>query len=45
VHFGRVQPGERESYVRFAYSGIDTSRIVEGLERLRAYLSGDRVEA
>ncbi len=42
VHFGRPHPGERESYVRLAYSGIDTSQIVEGLERLKAYLSNDQ---
>ncbi len=41
AHFGRRQPGEREQYVRFAYSGIDTPRIVEGLERLKAYLAGE----
>jgi len=39
VHFGRVQPGEREHYVRLAYSGIDTPQIVEGLERLKAWLA------
>ena len=38
VHFGRVQPGEREHYVRLAYSGIDTPQIVEGLGRLKAWL-------
>ena len=27
--------------MRFAYSGIDTPRIVEGLERLKAYLAGE----
>jgi len=41
VHFGRPLPGERESYVRLAYSGIDTARIVEGLGRLKGYLSGN----
>ena len=45
VHFGRSAAGEREQYVRLAYSGIDTARIVEGLERLRAYLSTDGAEA
>jgi aspartate/methionine/tyrosine aminotransferase len=39
VHFGRVQPGEREHYVRLAYSGIDTPQIVEGLGRLKAWLA------
>jgi aspartate/methionine/tyrosine aminotransferase len=45
VHFGRRQAGEREQYVRLAYSGIDTPQIVEGLERLKAYLSGDQGRA
>jgi aspartate/methionine/tyrosine aminotransferase len=40
VHFGRPQPGETEQYLRLAYSGIDVAEIVEGLERLKAYLSG-----
>jgi aspartate/methionine/tyrosine aminotransferase len=40
VHFGRPQPGETEQYVRLAYSGIDTPQIVEGLGRLKAYLTG-----
>ena len=44
VHFGRSAAGEREQYVRLAYSGIDTAQIVEGLERLRAYLSGGDAE-
>ena len=45
VHFGRRQPGEREQYVRLAYSGIDTPQIVEGLARLKAYLSDDQSRA
>ncbi|MGD0996704.1 MAG: aminotransferase class I/II-fold pyridoxal phosphate-dependent enzyme [Thermoleophilia bacterium] len=45
VHFGRRQPGERESYVRFAYSGIEAPRLAEGLERLKAYLADDRRSA
>ena len=45
VHFGRRQPGEREQYVRLAYSGIDTRQIVEGLRRLKAYLSDDQSRA
>ncbi|MGZ4199261.1 MAG: pyridoxal phosphate-dependent aminotransferase [Thermoleophilia bacterium] len=45
VHFGRPQPGEREQYVRFAYSGIDTPQIVEGLERLKEYLAGEQGRA
>ena len=45
VHFGRRQPNEREQYVRLAYSGIDTPQIVEGLDRLKAYLTGDQSRA
>ena len=40
VHFGRPVPGETQHYIRFAYSGIDTPQIVEGLGRLKAYLEG-----
>jgi hypothetical protein len=39
VHFGRPLPGEREHYLRLAYSGIDTAKIVEGLTRLKEYLA------
>jgi aspartate/methionine/tyrosine aminotransferase len=39
VHFGRALPGEQEQFVRLAYSGIDTPDILEGLGRLKAYLS------
>jgi aspartate/methionine/tyrosine aminotransferase len=37
LHFGRELPGEERRYVRFAYSGIDTGRIREGLGLLRAW--------
>jgi len=36
-HFGKPLPGEERVFVRFAYSGIDTDRIVEGLDKLKAY--------
>jgi len=39
LHFGSSVAGEREQYVRLAYSGIDTAQIVEGLGRLKAYLA------
>ena len=39
VHFGRPLPGERVHYLRLAYSGIDTAKIVEGLTRLKEYLA------
>lgn len=38
IHFGRVQPGEPERYLRFAYSGIDTADIQEGLAKLAEWL-------
>jgi aspartate/methionine/tyrosine aminotransferase len=37
LHFGRAMPGEAESYVRFAYSGIDVPDIEEGLGKLKAW--------
>jgi len=37
LHFGRALPGEKESYVRFAYSGISMPLIEEGLGRLKAW--------
>ena len=40
-HFGRPQPGEIEQYIRLAYSGINEPEIVEGLDRLRAWVSDD----
>jgi aspartate/methionine/tyrosine aminotransferase len=40
LHFGRALPGEKDFYVRFAYSGIDTDWIEEGLTKLKAYLEG-----
>ncbi|MCL5999357.1 MAG: aminotransferase class I/II-fold pyridoxal phosphate-dependent enzyme [Chloroflexi bacterium] len=36
-HFGRPQPGEREHYIRLAYSGISAENIREGLGRLKAW--------
>jgi aspartate/methionine/tyrosine aminotransferase len=40
LHFGRAVPGETERYIRFAYSGIDTDQIEEGLDRLKDFLEG-----
>lgn len=37
-HFGRPQPGEKEFYIRFAYSGIEVDQIQEGTARLKQYL-------
>jgi len=40
LHFGRALDGEKDFYMRLAYSGIDTSDIKEGLTKLRAFLEG-----
>lgn len=37
-HFGRPLAGEKEQYVRFAYSGIDLADIKEGMAKLAAFL-------
>lgn len=38
LHFGRMVPGETESYVRFAYSGINGDQIEEGIGKLKGFL-------
>ena len=37
-HFGRPIHGEKSQYLRFAYSGIGTTEIIEGMARLKGYL-------
>ena len=37
-HFGRPQPGETDFFVRFAYSGLSTTDIAEGLSGLRRWI-------
>jgi len=37
LHFGRALPGEKDTYVRFAYSGITVPLIEEGLGKLKAW--------
>ena len=37
-HFGRPQPGEQRQYVRFAYSGINTTDIADGLGLLKQWI-------
>ena len=37
LHFGRALPGEKDAYVRFAYSGITVPLIAEGLGKLKAW--------
>ena len=44
MHFGRPFPGETEHYIRFAYSGIDTPEIREGLTRFKAWAARAQVK-
>lgn len=37
-HFGRPLPGEREQYIRFAYSGIEADQISEGMDKLEKFI-------
>lgn len=37
-HFGGAQPGETESYIRLAYSGISADDITEGIGRLAEWV-------
>jgi aspartate/methionine/tyrosine aminotransferase len=38
LHFGRALKGEKDFYIRLAYSGIDTPEINEGLGRLKDFI-------
>jgi aspartate/methionine/tyrosine aminotransferase len=38
LHFGKALPGETNRYIRFAYSGIDTDQIAEGIGKLKTFL-------
>ena len=38
LHFGRQLPGEKDRFLRLAYSGIDVPGVREGLTKLKAYL-------
>ena len=38
LHFGPELPGETRRYLRFAYSGLSTERIRDGLGRLKAFI-------
>ncbi len=41
-HFGRPQPGEKEHYIRLAYSGISVEDIRTGLGQLKAWIEQRR---
>lgn len=38
LHFGRPLKGEKNFYIRLAYSGIDSSEIKDGLTKFRAFV-------
>ena len=38
-HFGTPFPIEKEQYIRFAYSGITVSEIIEGMNQLKSYFT------
>eukprot|EP00300_Choanocystis_sp_HF-7_P023616 c2426_g1_i1.p1 GENE.c2426_g1_i1~~c2426_g1_i1.p1 ORF type:complete len:412 (-),score=85.08 c2426_g1_i1:767-2002(-) len=38
-HFGVHRPGETDTFIRFAYSGISTELALEGLEVLKAFIA------
>jgi aspartate/methionine/tyrosine aminotransferase len=38
LHFGRPLEGEKNAYIRLAYSGIDKSEIEEGLAKLKNFI-------
>ena len=40
LHFGRALEGEKNAYIRLAYSGINTSEIKEGLGKFKDFLEG-----
>ena len=38
LHFGRPLPGEKDYYIRLAYSGIEVDQIREGLKRFKTFI-------
>ena len=38
LHFGTPPPGQAESYIRLAYSGIGLDQIEEGLRRFKGFV-------
>lgn len=43
MHFGRPQPGEKDAYIRLAYSGISTDDIRIGLGQLKQWIENGTV--
>ena len=40
LHFGRATEGEKNLYIRLAYSGINTTQIREGLNKFKTFIEG-----
>lgn len=40
LHFGRPLEGEKDFYIRLAYSGIDRAEIKEGLSKFKSFIEG-----
>ena len=38
IHFGRPFPGEKNYYIRIAYSGINLNELTEGLNKFKDYI-------
>ncbi|MDE3143402.1 MAG: aminotransferase class I/II-fold pyridoxal phosphate-dependent enzyme [Bacteroidota bacterium] len=39
IHFGRPLPGEKNYYIRIAYSGINLNELTEGLNKFKDYIN------
>ena len=44
-HFGKVLPGEKEFYIRLAYSGIEEKDLKEGLEKFKKFMTTEKVKS
>ena len=43
-HFGKLIAGEKNSYIRIAYSGIEEKELREGLEKFKKFMSAQAVK-
>ena len=44
-HFGKVLPGEKNFYIRLAYSGIEEKELREGLEKFKKFMMTENVKS
>lgn len=42
LHFGRAMDSEKDTYIRLAYSGLDTDQIKEGLGKFKAWAENSK---